>query len=198
MIFLRQGIVEDAAELSKLILSSAPTLLPYLFQGEQQALEYIRLASVQPDGQYSATRHTVATNGERVVGCVTFWDKQLPKSFNTHTLKSLSDFLSSAQLTHLLKSNDKIASVFLSPNDNQLCVGHLAVLPEYKGIGVGRKLIAHAIKCAKQRAKNQVVLDVDSENEEAISFYLTNGFALVNENEFWPTQQCFLRMSYTF
>ncbi len=196
MITIRKGLMPDGDALATLIFSSAPELLPYLFGSEQAARTYIAQASQRPDGQYSVYRHQVAEQGDDVVGCMTLWDNQLSVLFNQHTLQSLVDLLSEHQVKHLVSINNNIAQVFRPPASNQLCIGHLAVMPIYRGLGVGTKLIAYAIKRAKASSKNQLVLDVDSKNDDAISFYLGLGFEILNSTDFTPTDQCFYRMFY--
>lgn len=198
MILLRQGQTSDAKDLAKLILSSAPTLLPYLFGNEQSCKAYIECAAALVDGQYSATRHQVALDERqsKAIACVTLWDKTLPPSFHTQTLNSLQSFLTPIQIKHIVKVNSMISKVFLSPTEQQLCIGHLSVSLAYQGMGIGKKLVAHAIKVAKQKNLAQLVLDVDADNEQALSFYLGLGFMIHTETRFEPTQQSYLRMSY--
>jgi ribosomal protein S18 acetylase RimI-like enzyme len=197
MIALRAGTEEDAGALAPLIFSSATVLLPYLFKGRQSALNYILQAAAQPDGQYSAPRHQLAIDDKQVVACITLWDDKLSKSFHAYTLKSLTEFLQHDQIAHLLSNNELISSVFLAPQPRQLCVGHLAVLDTHKGLGIGKKLIAYAIMQAKKYDKKQLILDVDSTNEAALSFYNSLGFNKQGCNVFAPTNQSFYRMQYT-
>ena len=197
MIALRAGTELDANVLAPLIFSSATILLPYLFKGHQSALKYILHAAKQPDGQYSARRHQLAINSNKVVGCITLWDDQLPKSFHSYTLKSLTQFLQAEQIVHLLDNNKLITSVFLAPQSHQLCVGHLAVAKTDRGLGIGKKLVNYAIMQAKKYNKTQLVLDVDSTNAEALSFYNGLGFIRQNSTFFAPTEQRFHRMLFT-
>lgn len=196
MVELRDGKASDSEVLCALIFASAPILLPYLFGSKTHALEYIAKAANQPDGQYSAVRHRVAYKGAELIACITLWDNQLPKSFHSHTLQSLATFLTPRQITHLITTNEKIKEVFEPPLPHQLCIGHLSVLEQYKGMGIGQMMIAYATMQAKLRKKPQLVLDVDSHNEEAVGFYTGLGFMLMSSNYFPPTQQTFYRMQY--
>lgn len=197
MIALRAGTELDAGALAPLIFSSATVLLPYLFKSHHSAIQYILQAAKQPDGQYSASRHQLATDGKQVLGCITLWDDQLPKSFHAYTLKSLTQFLQPGQIAHLLSNNERISSVFLAPQSRQVCVGHLAVLETHRGLGIGKKLIAYAIEQAKKYNKEQLILDVDSTNEQALRFYEGLGFMRQSNNFFAPTNQGFYRMQCT-
>lgn len=197
MIKLRAGSELDADALAPLILSSAPKLLPYLFKGPHNAIQYILQAAKQADGQYSATRHQLAEEGKHVIACITLWDDQLPKSFHSYTLKSLTQFLLPDQIVHLLSNNEIITSVFQAPLSHQLCVGHLAVEENHRGLGVGKELIAYAIIQAQKYNKTQLVLDVDSTNQEALNFYKSVGFKRQKSNFFAPTNQTFYRMQFS-
>jgi ribosomal protein S18 acetylase RimI-like enzyme len=196
MICLRSGHISDGHRLASLIFSAAPVLLPYLFNGEEQALDYIFRASQRSDGQYSAIRHQVACDKVQAVGSITLWDDTLPQSYHAHTLKSLRDFLTPDQITHLVLTNEEIKKVFQAPLVHQLCLGHLAVMNQYRGMGIGKKLIAYAILKAKRAHKTQLVLDVDSNNDDAVSFYLGLGFIITGKTAFIDTKQIFYSMQY--
>lgn len=201
MIELQDGNTVEkfsSATFASLVFSSAPVLLPYLFGGKAQALDYIARASTRPDGQYSAKRHRLAiADGKSIIACITLWDNELARSFHEHTLKSLKDFLSPDQIIHVLKTNDKLANAFVAPQEDQLCIGHLAVIEKYRCRGIGKKLLDYAIAQAKLKHKKQIVLDVDSKNAAALRFYTGAGFELDNSTEYESTHQIFYRMSYS-
>lgn len=195
MVVLRSGVPADASSLSSLIFSSAPVILPYLFGDEAKAIDYIAKAAQDTDGQYSAARHTVACEASRVIGCITLWDNNLPISFHSHTIKSVKAFLSSDELLHLVRANIQISEVFAGPKTHELCIGHVAVAKKYKRVGVGRTLLNYAIAQAKILNKTHLVLDVDSDNEIALNFYLGLGFVLISSAKFMYTSQSFFRLA---
>lgn len=214
MIELRGGHPKDTKQLASLVFDSAPVLLPYLFGGDSQALGYIQQAMYQEDGQYSAKRHIVAfgelesstkamfnnkslANNDAIFGCITLWHDGLREAFHQQTLSSLSSFLSDKQLRHLVAINPSLMQVFVAPSAEELCIGHLSVKPVHQGSGVGKKLIAYAIKQGENFAKKRLVLDVDADNSRAIHFYQSCDFVQEASSEFSPTQQRFVRMSYT-
>ena len=201
MLELRQGRAEDAAQLSDLVLSSAPILLPYLFSSASQARQFVDLAMRQEDGQYSAVRHCVAAKdaliqGPKVVGCVTLWHSDLPERFHSYTLSSLASFLSSEQVRRLLTLNPVLTEVFVPPSSEELCIGHLAVESSQRGKGVGKELLAYAMRQAKSLNKVSLVLDVDAQNDEALRFYAGCDFTQQYIKHFAPSQQSFYRMRY--
>ena len=127
---------------------------------------------------------------------MTVWHANMPESFRAGTLASLTKFLEPSVLSHLIRINPLLEEVFLAPKHDQLCIGHLSVSAEHQGQGIGRKLIAHAIKLAKQSLLNSIVLDVEDSNEQAISFYHACGFIEITETKFSPTAQTFVRMEF--
>lgn len=197
MILLRNGEASDAEELCDLIFSTAPVLLPYLFGNANQANDYIKQALTREDGQYSAVRHRVAYEQQKVLGCIAIWTNSLPSSFYWHTELSLTELLTPEQVLHIARVNHLIAEVFSAPTKDQICIGHFAVSPELQGRGIGKKLLSYAFQEARRENKKQLVLDVDINNEDAVNFYIGMGFVLVSETDFKPTKQTFYRMQYT-
>lgn len=203
MFILRQGQVSDAHSLNPLILASEPMLLPAIFGDNPAVKSFLAYALTQPDGQYSAQRHQVIvmrdgeTHQERVVGCMTLWTDELGDAFLHHTLNAIAHSCSKEQIEHIGRLNPLLQAVFLPPKTNQLALGHLSILEDYQGLGLGKKLIAYAIRQAKLRGKQQVVLDVDCDNEQAVSFYLGCGFIAATKASLEQTGQTFSRMVYT-
>lgn len=54
--------------------------------------------------------------------------------------------------------------------------------PLYRGIGLGKKLLTHAIEFAKERGYKSIYLDTTSDLEKAVSLYQRAGFRKVSEN----------------
>ncbi|WP_169817596.1 GNAT family N-acetyltransferase [Chlorobaculum limnaeum] len=73
----------------------------------------------------------------------------------------------------------------------------IGVLPEYQGIGAGKKLVKVFFENAKQRGCNRVFLTTDQDNNDAVNaFYLKSGFNIERQyitpegrrmNEYWIT-----------
>lgn len=63
--------------------------------------------------------------------------------------------------------------------NNQVRIWELLVKDEYRGRGVGSKLIETAIKVAKDRRARMLVLETQSCNVPAIVFYKSLGFDLI-------------------
>ncbi|MDG1254426.1 MAG: GNAT family N-acetyltransferase [Glaciecola sp.] len=202
MFILRQGQAQDAQGLSTLILATAPELLPVVFGDELGIKNYLAHALMLPNGQYSAARHQVLvthndmSKKEEVVGCITLWHDDLGADFVNQTISAMISVFSPEQVAQVAAINPALLAVFVPPQSNQLALGHISVAPEYQGLGLGKKLIAYGIKQAKLLGKQQVVIDVDSDNEQAVCFYESCDFMTSASSQLALTGQTFLRMVY--
>lgn len=57
-----------------------------------------------------------------------------------------------------------------------VCIGPLAIIPEYQGRGLGRYLLRAIIKSAAEMGYKRVYLSVNAENDGAKALYLKEGF----------------------
>ncbi|MBF7074419.1 GNAT family N-acetyltransferase [Glaciecola sp. MH2013] len=201
--------VEDSKTIAKLIFSSEPSLLAYLFGGERSALSFISFACALDDGQFSANRHfgvystpelsaskaeaSGAYLGPRAI--CTLWHYAMPELFESFTLSALKHHFSLSQLTHLLSNKQDLDACFRPPEEHELCIGHIAVEQGSRHKGFATTLLHFAIKKAKEMGKDKLVLDVEKSNQAAFYCYLKAGFDVERESQFVPTAQHFVRMS---
>ncbi|WP_448583355.1 N-acetyltransferase family protein [Thermocrinis sp.] len=64
-------------------------------------------------------------------------------------------------------------------------IHELVVLPEYRGLGVGKKLLDRAIQYFKERGLDTVELWVGDENVSALEFYKKYGFKEKDRFNYW-------------
>jgi len=75
-----------------------------------------------------------------------------------------------------------IASVWLTDDGRRLFVHHMAVLPEWQGKGLGKRLMVAAVGIAAERGL-QMKLEVARDNEGAIALYRRFGFEGLGDYE---------------
>lgn len=63
-------------------------------------------------------------------------------------------------------------------------IERIYVSPNYKGLKIGQRLIAHALTIAKQQQFEVLWLGVWEKNENAIAFYKKQGFTIFGEHDF--------------
>ena len=78
---------------------------------------------------------------------------------------------------------------------DEFYIGTLAVLPEYRGNGIGVKLLDYARTLAKEQGFNKCSLLVEGVYEDGIRFYERNGFKKVfhstKPREYYKVLNCF-------
>lgn len=196
MMSIQRAQRSQSAEVAALIFASEPTLLSFLFGGQDSCRTYLMRACEQDHGQFSAHYHwvTSATDGSVAGTCAT-WLARMPVDFQSGTINALRDFLSAQQIIHLLAYKELLDSCFIPPTAEQLCLGHLSVIEQSKRKGLATGMIQHAIAEAKELRLHELVLDVDIANADALACYLKLGFQAVQQTCFEPTQQTFARMA---
>lgn len=192
----------EADQLAALVFQSEPTLLSYLFGGEEHCLAFLRFACARADGQFSASRHWGVSDAnnhqsEVLLGACTTWYFPMSDVFQYETLEALKGFFNVQQLGHLLINREALDRCFVGPTKDQLCLGHLAILPSARNQGLATSFIAFAKRKAQKMNKSGLVLDVEKSNTAALNCYLSAGFNVISENHFLPTEQCFLRLEMT-
>lgn len=152
-------------------------------------------ACEQAHGQFSAPYHWVNKTPEGdVQGICATWLATMPLAFQTGTVSALRDFLTPAQIIHLLAYKDALDQCFAPPTSTQLCIGHISVAVAAKRQGVASQLILNAIQQAQNLSLHTLVLDVDTENLSAIACYQKAGFTAQETHYFEATKQHFSRM----
>ena len=80
------------------------------------------------------------------------------------------------------KENDKLCGMItLKKQQEQLRIGLISVGSEHSGHGIGKKLIHSAIYWAKELNLSSIIVDTQEINQEAVKFYLSSGFKLINK-----------------
>jgi len=85
-------------------------------------------------------------------------------------------------------------------DDDAMELERIYVLEKFQGKRIGKKLLTHVIKTAKQKGVKYLWLGVWEKNEKAIEFYKRQGFKIFNSHSFkmGPEFQTDLLMKLTF
>jgi len=177
MITLRKAILPDDKAFAELILISAPyfsilfgnrieTVLQELFHCRANlfSLEHVHFAEI---------------DGERA-GMILAYDWRVKNRENLRTgfllfekigINILSKFLT------LIKFNSSVGRL----GDGDYYISNVATYSQYRGRGVGKRLIFKAEQEAKIVGAERIVLDVEKENISAINFYKKLGYNMIKE-----------------
>jgi ribosomal protein S18 acetylase RimI-like enzyme len=177
---IRRANPEDAYQLAPLVLASAKRVLRLTFERspEHTALGYLRQSLAMPDGQYGSHHHLVMVKQGHIVACVTAWHSHMTDAFHQGTLSSILEYYTASQLAEVITINQVLQTCISKVQDNELCIGHLSVLPDFRRQGIACQLIEHIVEHAKTLGKSQLGIDVEETNQPAIAFYQKLGFEL--------------------
>lgn len=81
-----------------------------------------------------------------------------------------NEFFMKGQIPHEVKLSNDDAFIYLPK------ISNLVVAEQYRGCGVGKRLVNMSIAKAKDWGFNQVILEVQEDNTAALNFYISMGF----------------------
>ena len=195
---LNHWVVEPASSqqtdsLAELLLASSPNLLSHILSNgnKTEAKEYLRYALALPDGQYGYLNHKVIKYNDSVIGIACAWHNQLPNTFDQCTIDSLHHFFGIQACLQIFKRSSALLTEIARPSSQQLVIGHVSTDQNFRRRGVATALLDYFIQRAKTLAKEQLVVDVEKQNIQALKCYLSLGFKHLNHNHNKP----FLRLT---
>lgn len=81
----------------------------------------------------------------------------------------------------VLTEKDKIIGYIIATSKNSGRIISIAILPKYRGKGLGVKLMKTGLNYLKKKGKNIATLEVAKSNKKAQNFYSKFGFKVVRE-----------------
>ncbi len=105
-----------------------------------------------------------------------------PMSITEDVLQArMQQYAISPAYSTVVTVEDEYAGVMLFGVKDQLAwIGGMATLPNYRGYGIGRSLVAHAISLAQTLHVKELRLEVIVGNDKAENLYRSTNFTIVN------------------
>ena len=182
---IRSACQQDAPLLAKLVYAAGPQVLQSVFGLNQDynPQDFLLSALHCADGQYGFANHYVAVENEQVLASVCAWHAELSTSFQHATLHSVIEYFGVEHSLEVVARSQVVEHFIPPPQAHEWCIGHLAVLPQHQRQGIASKLLQFMSQLALQNNKTTLSLDVSSNNQGAIEFYLQQGFSLQSTSE---------------
>ena len=175
MIEIREATRSQAAEIARLIMTAMTDDCCLYFCGEGYGLEDFRrmmtMLVEREDSQYSYLNTLVAMDADRVVG--------ISVSYDGGRLHQLRQAFIKAAKAHIGQDHSGMDD---ETQAGELYLDSLAVLPEYRRLGIARKLVMTAKKRA-ERMHLRLGLLVDKDNPEGEAFYTHVGFQYEGDSQ---------------
>jgi len=176
MIEIREATKSQAAEIARLIMMAMTDDCCLYFCGEGYGLEdFCRMMTMlveREDSQYSYRNTLVALDGDKVVGISVNYD-----GGRLHELRRA--FIKAAK-EHIGKDHSGMDD---ETQAGELYLDSLAVLTEYRRLGIARKLLLATKERANRLGFPCVGILVDKDNSIGDALYASVGFRYKNENQ---------------
>lgn len=176
--YIRPASALDAKVAAPLIFNSAKTSLAALLglQQDRQVIAFLEHAFSIPDGQFGFANHWVVEQQSSSIAVGCSWHNQLSSNFHQATLLSIHQHFGLAKTLQIVDNSRMLSQIVQPPIEDELCIGHIGVVTQWRRKGVATLLVEHFVKQAKQAGKKQLCLDVEQSNGGAIQFYQQKGF----------------------
>ena len=85
----------------------------------------------------------------------------------------------------VLLNETYIGKIDVSLNEHEAYIAGFGVLPPYRGRGYGRQILAQTIREIRATGQNKIVLEVATENKNALTLYQSCGFQEVSSYDYY-------------
>lgn len=176
MVRIRRATRDDSDDFLRLILMATP-YFPELFGKGAHALQWLFIKRAN----LFSYAHTYFIEVEGAnAGMLLGYDWKTKKRENLRTgallLKAVGPRMF-AKSRQLMNFNRKIGKI----PPRSYYISDIAIYPEFRGKGLGKRLMETAEKEAKDAGARVIVLDVEKENKGAVEFYKKLDFAVREE-----------------
>jgi ribosomal protein S18 acetylase RimI-like enzyme len=179
IIILKNGKPDYFKEFSDLLLISAPSLFLYLFGSRRK--EVVERLFIHPKNFFSFEHAVFAEIKGEIAGMALGYSFEQKVREELHTGLLLAKYLRGdflKKLPYLLKAQKTLGKI----REGEYYLSNIAVYPEFRGLGLGTKMLEEMENRAKMLNCKSIILDVEVENEKAIKLYKKLGYEIVKKS----------------
>jgi len=192
-IVIRPAKPLDAPTVSRLMYYSDPKLALYLFaEPEGVVVRVLHDLFQVPNHVFSYTQAFVAEYNGKVVGSIFGFCGRRRKSLGFAMIYKIGfrwfKIVRFRRVPHMIRALIDFGRVYLPVSDEDYYLYFLAVMPRFRGQGIGRQLMKFAEFQARSRGLRRIVLDVEIDNKRARHLYERLGYRVsevVTDLEFY-------------
>lgn len=173
---------EDVHELVPLIYSSGPAAFDYVFKTKNKsAQDFLKFAFQKDKGEFSFSTHTTVFVNHEIVGVGAVFSGIDTFSFTISAIISILQFYK-WNTFGVLWRGIQVEKIIKPPQKKELTIAHLGVKKNFRGKGIGKKLVEFLIQSQESRTFKKVILDVSEQNPAKI-LYEKLGFEVAITNK---------------
>ena len=184
-VIVREARREDAATIAQAVaMAIGDKVALRAYCGDDYLAVLVEMAA-REDTQYSWQNGLIAEVDGLVAGAVVGYDGGRLGVLREGTFAVLRELLGR---TPTIVDETEVGEYYLDS---------VAVLPEFRGLGVGRELVAAFCEKAFSEGHERVGLIVDFDNPQAEKLYTSLGFRRINSRPFFTHQMWHLQLQRT-
>ena len=174
---------DDASTAVPLIYSSGPAVLEYVFTeaARTTAVDFLDFGFRDGAGEIGYRNHTAVIHEEQVVGVGACFSGDSSFPFLLSGLRQVWSHYGMLRAPLVIRRALKMEGLIKPPRGTMHYIGHLGVPREWRGRGIGRRLVEHFLDLGRRAQRPVAVLDVSVENQMAQSLYEKIGFQVSEE-----------------
>jgi ribosomal protein S18 acetylase RimI-like enzyme len=161
-----------------LVYSSGPSAFDFVFSTDNDgsALDFLRSAWLDGAGEFGYRNHVVGTLDDRITAVGGGWSGKTGISFMAAGARQIVSQYGLWGGVPVIFRGLRTEGVIPPPSAQQFYLGHLGVLPELQGKGIGKLLIAHLLESGAVQGFKIAALDVAVTNDRGQALYERLGF----------------------
>ncbi len=176
MIELKPSKKEEVEVAVPLIYSSGPPTFEYVFKNKQVvAPDFLKYAFVREGGEFSYQNHYSLYQDGQMVGIGSVFNAKEASAFTIVDALNIFRFYGLKSFP-TIKFGLKVEKMIKLPKGNEIAIAHLGIAREFRGQGLGTKMMDLLKERANKTADSYWVLDVSEENLKAKALYDRLGF----------------------
>lgn len=175
---IRNGNIKDKEDFSNLIIYTGKNFFYFLFGNK--AKEIFQKLFTEKNNQFSFEFTNFVEINNKICGMVlsySYEDMKKTTLLTGYFLIKYMKFKFIKNFSYFFKSFSKLGVL----NNNEYYISNIAIYPQFRGLGIGSKLLNFTENLAKEKGCNKLVLEVEKENLRAINVY--KKFGLIIEKE---------------
>lgn len=175
----------DAGAVTALMYSASPRLYDFIYQTAQSsALDYIAYEFSSGRGFCGHRAISVGVVDGRVVATASYYDAAQEHWLTLGTIGNVIRYFGPLRAWPVLLRARHTGSVMKPPDRGEWYLANFGVHPDFRGRGLGSRLLKREIARARQSGVRAIVLDVDRTNPGAEALYARLGFQVVRDEVF--------------
>lgn len=176
---MRKAEIKDYVEGAELIYMTAPYFYRYLFASDEKRVKKVlELLFTKPNNLFSYQNAWILEENDKIVGLALAISSSMKKYLRKSIIyyKEIIKINGFIKFIKMFMCRRKLKKIFTPLSDDEFYIISLAVIPEYRNKGYGKRLLKIVEREAKKQGFSKISVDVELTNFHAHNMYLKMGY----------------------